>query len=85
MLQQKLEGIQNYGMRLICAKSPTTPSEGLRKSLRWTSLVEHREIIRLTHIHQCIHNQVPGHLSDSVQTNVDVGFTRAEIESEKMD
>ena len=34
VLQQKLERIQNYGMRLICAKPPRTPSEDLRKSLR---------------------------------------------------
>ena len=51
VLQQKLERIQNYGMRLVCVKPPRTPSEDLRKSLRWTSLVERREIFRLTHIH----------------------------------
>ena len=40
VLQQKLERIQNYGMRLVCVKPPRTPSEDLRKSLRWTSLVD---------------------------------------------
>ena len=51
VLQQKLERIQNYGMRLVCAKPPRTLSEDFRKGLRWTSLVERREIFRLTHIH----------------------------------
>ena len=78
VLQQKLERIQNYGMRLICAQPPRIPSEDLRKSLRWTSLVECREIFRSTHIHRCIHNQVPCYLSDSVRTNESCGnrFTR---------
>ena len=69
VLQQKLDRIQNNGMRLICAKPHRTPGEDLRKSLRWTSLVERGEVFRLIHIHRCFHNQVPGYLSDSVWTN----------------
>ena len=30
-LQQKLERVQNYGMRLILSKPPRTPSEELRR------------------------------------------------------
>ena len=50
--------------------------------------VERRENFRLTHIHRCVHNHVPGYLSDSVQTNESCGrqFTYksvAEIESKE--
>ena len=31
-LQQRVEKVQNYAMRLICSKPPRTPSEDLRKS-----------------------------------------------------
>ena len=35
VLQQKVERIQNYAMRLICSKPPRTSSQDLRKSMNW--------------------------------------------------
>ena len=40
LLQQRVERIQNYGMRLICSKPPRTPSESLRKELNWMPLTK---------------------------------------------
>ena len=34
-LQQKLEPVQNYGLRLILSRPPRTPSEELRRKLEW--------------------------------------------------
>ena len=39
-LQQKVERIQNYAMRLICSKPPRTSSQDLRKGMNWTPLMD---------------------------------------------
>ena len=44
-LQQKLDRLQNYGVRLILSKPPRTPSEDMRQELkavegRWRSAEE---------------------------------------------
>ena len=69
LLQQRVERIQNYGMRLICSKPPRTPSESLRKELNWMPLTKRREIFRQVLIHRCFHNQAPTYLSKSFHRN----------------
>jgi len=69
LLQQRVERIQNYGMRLICSKPPRTPSESLRKELNWMPLTKRREIFRQVLIHRCFHNQAPTYLTKSFHRN----------------
>ena len=68
-LQQKVERIQNYGMRLILAKPPRTPSAELRRQLKWLSLSERRELFRLVTVHRCLSQQAPRYLSESLMRN----------------
>ena len=78
VLQQKVERIQNYAMRLICSKPPRTSSQELRKSMKWIPLTERREIFRLVHVYRCTRNRAQGYLSDFFMTNEACGhhFTR---------
>ena len=46
ILQETVERIQNYAMRLICAKPPRSPSEVLRRKLNWMTLTKRQEIFR---------------------------------------
>ena len=68
-LQQRVERIQNYGMRLICSKPPGTSSDELRKGLNWLPLGKCREMFRLALVHRCIHNQASTYLEKCFKTN----------------
>ena len=46
-LQRKIESIQNYGMRLILSKPARTPSDELRKAMRWVPLERRRKMFWL--------------------------------------
>ena len=63
LLQQKLEHVQKYGMRLILSKLPRTPIEDLRRMLKWLPLTTRRELFRAALVHRCVHKQAPGYLS----------------------
>jgi len=67
--QQQVERIQNYGMRLILAKPPRTPSSELRAYLKWTTLCRRHQMLRLNMMHRCLHNQAPGYLQSYFSTN----------------
>ena len=55
-LRQKLERVQNYGMRLILSQPSRTHSEEMRQKLNWTTLEKRRvmAIARLCMMHRCI-------------------------------
>ena len=72
-LQQRVERIQNYAMRLICAKPPRTLSEVLRGKLNWMTLTKRREIFRQVLIQRSIQNQAPSYLSKLFQTTETYG------------
>ena len=63
LLQQKLEHVQNCGMTLILSKLPRTPSEDLRRMLKWLPLTSKRELFRAALVHRCVHKQGPSYLS----------------------
>ena len=44
---KKLERVQNYGLRIILAQPPRTPSEDLRGKLNWLTLERRREMSRI--------------------------------------
>ena len=73
VLQRKLDRIQNYGMRLILSQPPRTPSEGLRRALKWMPLGARREMFRLALMHRCVRGQAPRCLSGRFRTNEEVG------------
>ena len=72
-LQQKVERIQNYAIRLICAKPSRIPSEVLRRKLNWVTLTKRREIFRQVLIQRSIQNQAPSYLSKLFKTNETYG------------
>ena len=72
-LRQKLERVQNYGMRLILSKPPRTPSAGLREELQWLSLEKRREVSRLALVHRCVKGQAPSCLAARLKTNAGLG------------
>ena len=72
-LQQKVERIQNYGMRLILSKPPRTPSAELRTALGWTPLTERRRLSRLALVHRCVHKKCPEYMKDMLVSNETVG------------
>ena len=49
-LRKKVEGVQNYGMRLTAR----TPSVELRRVLNWVPLERRREMFRLLQVHRCM-------------------------------
>ncbi len=69
VLQQKVERIQNYGMRLILSRPPRTPSKELRQSLKWMSLTQRRQMFRLSMVHRCINHKAPRYLQDQFTVN----------------
>ena len=75
-LQQKLERVQNYGMRLILSKPPRTPSEELRQNLEWVPLAKRREMCRAALVYRCLRNQAPGYFNNFFRTNADMGNSR---------
>ena len=72
-LQQRLERIQNYAMRLICSKPPRTPSEILRSDMNWMPLSKRRELFRLALVHRCVHGWAPTYLAECYETNIRYG------------
>ena len=72
-LQQRVERIQNYAMRLICSKPPRTPSEILRSDMNWMPLSKRRELFRLALVHRCVHGWAPTYLAECYETNIRYG------------
>ena len=75
-MQQKLERIQKYGMRLILSQPPRTPSEGLRKILRWMPLRARRDLFRMVLVHRCLRRKAPHCLSRKFMTIEEIGYVR---------
>ena len=73
-LQEKVERIQKYGMRLILSQPPQTPSEELRRTLKWMPLVKRRSLFRLALMHRCLNGQAPEYLTELVRRNSDLGY-----------
>ena len=73
LLQQKIERVQNYAMRLILTKPSGTPSDQLRTSLNWMPLTNRREMFRMILVHRCVHGQAPKYLCELFQTNRNFG------------
>ena len=67
--RQRLERVQNYGMRLILSRPPRTHSEELRQELGWTTLERRREMTRMSLMHRCVHKQAPSSLCRRVETS----------------
>ena len=53
-LRQKLERVQNYGMRLILSQQPRTHCEEMRQKLNWMTLEKRRVMARLCMMHRCV-------------------------------
>ena len=63
-LQQKVEWIQNYGMRLILSKPPWTASSDFRVTLKCTTLTERRRPLRMALIRRCVSRQGSEYMRD---------------------
>ena len=50
-LQTRLEGLQNYDMRVILQVPARTPSSISGAKLRWVTLEQHRALQRLRAVH----------------------------------
>ena len=68
-LRQKLERVQNYGMRIILSRPPRTPSGDLCEELNWTTLEARRNMNRLCLVYKCVWSQVPATLSSRFEAN----------------
>ena len=68
-LRQKLERVQNYGMRIILSRPPRTHSDDLRKELNWTTLEARRNMNRLCLVYKCVRSQVPTTSSSRFEAN----------------
>ena len=75
-LQQKLQRVQNYGMRLILSQPPRTLSEELLRKLIWVPLVRRREMCHAVMVYRCLHNQAPANFTNYFRTNTDMGNNR---------
>ncbi len=75
-LQQQVERIQNYGMRLILSRPPRTPTAELRSTLNWLPLTERRRMIRLMLVHRCVNKLGPEYTRDLFRTNEAAGCKR---------
>ena len=60
---QRLERVQNYGMRIILSKPPRTNSEEMRRELKWRTLESRRNMRRLGLMYRCVHRQTTRLLS----------------------
>ena len=56
-LSDRVERIQNYAMRMILQKPPTTRSHPLRQMLGWTTLHHRRHLAMLGKVHRCLTNR----------------------------
>ena len=61
-LQQKLQRLHNYGMRIILQVPARSPSSMSRAKLRWTTLEQRRALQQLRVVHHCIHGAAPEYL-----------------------
>ena len=68
-ISQRIERIQNYGMRIILNKPPRTSSSTLREQLGWTTLHKRRHMFMLAQVHKCLLNQAPAYLADKFRLN----------------
>ncbi len=70
-LTDRVESIQNYGMRVILGKPPRTPSSPLRSQLGWTTLEQRREELMLIQVHRCIIKAAPTYMQELFSKNSD--------------
>ena len=68
-LTNKLERIQNYGMRIILDQPPLTPTTELRSKLGWSSLESRRDYFRLMMLHRVATGDAPLELRNLVRAN----------------
>ncbi len=61
-LSDRIERVQNYGLRMILHQPPRTSSESLRQALGWPSLKRRRHNAMLYQVHWCMHNCSPSYL-----------------------
>ena len=64
-LRQKLERVQNYGMRIILSRPPRIHCDDLHKELNWTTLEARRNMNRLCLVYKCVRSHVPAILSSN--------------------
>ena len=72
-LQNSIERIQNYGMRLILNRPPRTPSDELRRALKWDTLFNRRRRCRLQLVHKCVNKYAPDYMMNRLCTNASLG------------
>jgi len=72
---QRIERLQNYGMRVITSSPPLTPSAELRTRLQWTTLSDRRELFRLSTVHRCLHHNAPQYMCSKFHTNSSLGYS----------
>jgi len=68
-LSQKIEGVQNYAMRLILRKPHRTSSEPLRRLLQLQTLSHRRANNVLSQVCRCLSNKAPAYLSGKFVRN----------------
>ena len=68
-LNNKIERIQNYALRVILRKPPLTSSSDLRQTLGWMTLKSRRKNTMLCQVHHCMKKQAPTYLSSKFITN----------------
>ena len=75
-LQQKVQWVQNHGMRLTLSKPPQTPSAEPREALGWIPSTERRRLFRLAVVHRCVNRQGPELMKDIIVSNEVAGCRR---------
>lgn len=68
-ISQKVEQVQNYGMRVILGKPPLTRSSPLRQQLNWTTLHQRCHSNMLCQVHRCTLKLAPNYLSSKFMFN----------------
>ena len=68
-------------MRLILSKPARTPSDELRKAMRWAPLERRRKMFWLFLVHRCVTGKAPQCLGESLKTNSEVGNRRTRLPS----
>ena len=72
-LQNNIERIQNYGMRLILDRPPRTLSPESRDVLKWDILRNRRRRFRLQMVQRCAHKYAPEYVNNRLNTNASLG------------
>ena len=65
--ENKVEAIQNAGMRLILGAPRTATGTEMRQKLGWTTLAQRRKLHALKVAHKCIHKTGPAYLHSKFQ------------------